>query len=143
METINGYYVDENNNRWNIDYYSIEEAKAASHSLTRCSDCSDCSYCSDCSRCLRCSRCSDCSGFKTNPNRYVGPTMGSRKSQTTTYWIGNNIQVVCGCFRGNLDEFEKRVKTIHTGTAYESQYMLYIKTLRVIFELESQLPEET
>lgn len=36
--------------------------------------------------------------------------MGSRNSNTTIYWNDkDNIQIVCGCFRGDIEKFEKKV----------------------------------
>ena len=67
MKKANGYYIDENNNRWDCNLYTEDQAKKNSESLIdcsycyRCSYCSDCSDCSDCSGCSGCSYCSDCS----------------------------------------------------------------------------------
>jgi len=70
MKKVNNYWVDENNNRWDVNIYTETQAKKNSASLINCSDCSDCSRCFrcsdcsdcfDCSRCFRCSDCSDCS----------------------------------------------------------------------------------
>ena len=61
MKIENGYYVDYNNNRWNCDFYTEEQAQKNSDSLINCSNCSYCSYCSGCSGCSNCSNCSGCS----------------------------------------------------------------------------------
>ena len=64
--------------------------------------------------------------------------MGSRNSQTTTYWIKDNIQVICGCFRGNLIEFENKVNETHKGNEYHKQYMNYISIVKTIMEMENK-----
>jgi len=63
--------------------------------------------------------------------------MGSRDSQTTTYWTDKEIQVVCGCFKGNLDEFENKVKEVHTGK-HLNDYSKYIHIVRSIMEMEKE-----
>ena len=104
-----------------------------------CSDCrycSDCSDCSDCSNCSNCKYCSNCSDFNRNPNRYTGNPIGSRRSQTTTYWLLGNIQVVCGCFRGNLSAFKEAVASKHKGNQHEQEYLQYIKIVETIMSME-------
>ena len=100
-----------------------------------CSGCSDCSDCSRCSWCSGCSGCSDCSDFKQNPNRYTGVQIGSRSSQTTTYWVGEMVQVVCGCFRGNITEFENAVTKKHGDNEHGRKYRRYINIVRKIMEM--------
>ncbi len=48
----------------------------------------------------------------------MSPVLGNRKSQTTIYFLAGNIQVVCGCFRGNLEQFQEAV-TEKYGTEHE------------------------
>lgn len=117
-----------------------------------CSDCSRCSYCSDCSRCSNssncsycsycsrcaycsycscCSYCSDCSEFKSNPERITSPTIGSRESQSTYYWNEEHEQLICGCFKGTLDEFEQRVKEVHGDNAHGIAYQNWIDKIRI------------
>ena len=60
-----------------------------------------------------------------NPTDYIviGP-IGSRNDCTTFYKTkDSNIRVVCGCFNGTLEEFEKAVKKTHEGTRHEKVYM--------------------
>jgi hypothetical protein len=97
-----------------------------------CRDCSDCSGCSYCRDCSGCSYCRDCSEIKSNPQRYVTPRIGSRNSQTSIYWTSKeDIQIICGCWRGNIQEFEKRVKEVHTGK-YLTDYMNQIKIFKYL-----------
>lgn len=63
------YFVDENNNKWNADYFSKETAEKLSNTLVNCTDCSKCSYRSDCSKCFNCSNCSYCFNYKEQPSR--------------------------------------------------------------------------
>ena len=108
VELKNGRYVDENNNSWNTAYETQESAEAKSKSL------------------IGCSRCSECSGYKQNPQRIVSPKLGSRDSQTSLYWVGENVQIVCGCFRGDIPAFRAAVVKKHAGTNHEKAYMAWI-----------------
>ena len=78
-----------------------------------CSDCRSCSSCSYCRYCRSCRSCSSCSDFKTNPQRITSSFLGSRNSQTTYYWDDKREQIICGCFKGTLEEFEEQVKITH------------------------------
>ena len=60
IRTENGWHIDANNNRWNADNYTIEQAEALSKTLI---DCSDCENCSDCQHCRGCRSCSYCVGW--------------------------------------------------------------------------------
>ena len=47
------------------------------------------------------------------------------------------VQVVCGCFRGNLEKFEKAVLETHKDNdLYREQYLKEIEKVKVLFELE-------
>ena len=152
-----GYFIDENNNRWSIEFYTLESATKKSESLNNClncfncsgcsycsrcsycsgcfncSDCSGCSYCSGCSRCSHCSDCSGCSGcsgFKENPQRLTSSKIGSRNSQTTVYWTDDKEEVICGCFKGTLDKFKIRVIEKHGNNEYAKQYLTFIEKVQ-------------
>jgi len=162
MKKIDGFYVDENNNKWSTEVETLETATAKSKTLIGCRDCSDCRYCSNCSNCSdcrycrycsycsscsscrdcsscsdcrycsNCSSCSDCSGYKENPQRIVSPRIGSRQRQTTVYWTGKeDVQVVCGCFKGSLEEFKKKVIAVHNNSEYCNQYLTFIEKVEV------------
>ena len=175
MEQINGYWVDENNNRWNIGIYTEEQAEKFSKSLVNCYNCHNCRNCSNCRNCNNCDNCCYCGGcrycdnchacdycrccsncnncrdcrycdncydYKQNPQRYITGKVDSRNAQTTFYYgeTKNNekeIQVVCGCFRGNLEDFEKAVLETHKDNdLYRKQYLKEIEKVKVLFELE-------
>ena len=193
LKQINGYWVDENNNRWNIEIYTEEEAEKCSKSLVNCYDCDNCgacgncrnckncnycNYCCDCLNCTDCTNCNDCCycchcrycrcccdcrycddcrycnncrncyycchccNYKQNPQKYTTDKVGSRNSQTTFYYgeTENNkkeIQVVCGCFRGSLEDFEKAIlKTHKDNDLYRKQYLKEIEKVKILFDLE-------
>ena len=97
-----------------VSYVSQSEADEQAKEMDKnnCSDCTNCYDCYDCSDCISCTNCSDCSDcrdFESNPERVVSPVLGSRNSQTTIYFLAENVRVVCGCFRGNLDQFQEAV----------------------------------
>jgi hypothetical protein len=101
-----------------------------------CRGCSDCSYCmgcrgcSDCSYCMGCSDCSDCSNFNYNPQRIISPVIGSRNDQTTYYFTSDHGQVVCGCFEGSMEEFEKAVNYNHGDNEHGKAYRHWIQAVR-------------
>lgn len=55
----------------------------------------------------------------------VGP-IGSRDDFTTFFSGEDGIYVSCGCFSGDIDEFEKAVEKTHAGTKHEKDYKLAI-----------------
>lgn len=99
-----------------------------------CSYCTDCSRCSDCSDCLDCSGCSDCKDFKKNPERITSKKIGSRNENTTIYFNCENLeltQVVCGCFRGNILEFEEKVDEVYgLGNKNGLEYNHFIQKVK-------------
>lgn len=168
MKKINNYWTDENNNIWNADIYTKKEAQEYSESLINCSDCSDCSdcrgcrdcrycsdcydchgcndchgssYCRDCSDCYDCSGCSycrGCRGYNINPQKYTTPQIGRRKSNTTIYWVGSNVQVVCGCFRGDIDAWKAAIKETHKDNdKHLKDYLKQVEIVKKIIELNA------
>ena len=136
MNKINNFYVDENNNRWDADIYTKSYAQTCSESLVNCHNCHNCGYCSDCNGCSKCHNCSDCNNYETNPQRYVTPKIGSRKDNTTIYWTDDNVQVVCGCFRGNVDEWEAKIKETHKyNEKHLKDYLEQVENIKKIMEL--------
>lgn len=46
------------------------------------------------------------------------------------------VQVVCGCFKGNLEEFEKAVLVTHKhNDLYQEQYLREIEKVKILFDL--------
>jgi hypothetical protein len=110
------------------------DCSSCSHcrSCRYCSDCSHCSYCrycSDCSYCRDCSYCSSCSDFKSNPQRITSHKIGSRESQTTYYWNEEKEQIVCGCFKGTLQEFKDAIKNEHKDNEHSKAYFKWIEAV--------------
>ena len=143
MKQIKGCWVDENNNKWICDLCTKEKAEQYSKTLVDCHDCCNCHYCHDCHNCHNCCNCLGCYDYKQNPQRYVTGYIGSRNKQTTFYYLdddemGNRkIQVACGCFRGNIEEFEQAVLKTHADNdEYREQYSKEIAKVKVLFELE-------
>ena len=60
MRTENEYYVDENNNKWDMEIFSKKEADECSETLVNCNNCYDCSYCKNCNDCNNCNDCYFC-----------------------------------------------------------------------------------
>ena len=163
MKHENGYWIDENGNRWND--CDKERAKELSSSMINCHDCCNCSYCRGCYDCCNCSYCRycrgcydcrdcrgcrgcrgcydcrGCRGYKIRPMQYVTSEIGSRNDNTIFYYgetdIGMSLQIVCGCFRGNLEVFEQAVLETHANNdIYREQYLKEIKKVKALFELE-------
>ena len=142
IKLIDGYWVI-GSNKWDASIYPQEQAEKYSKTLINCQNCincSDCSYCRSCSYCSYCSycrscsscrSCSDCSDFKTNPQRITSAILGSRNSQTTFYWNEEKEQIVCGCFKGTLEEFETKVKETHGDNDFAKGYFKWIELVRM------------
>lgn len=45
------------------------------------------------------------------------------------------VEVTCGCFKGSIEEFEKKVEETHSGTVYEKQYKAIIDVIKIKFGL--------
>jgi len=67
--------------------------------------------------------------------RYVTNNIGSRSSQTTFYWDKEGkVQVVCGCFRGDLNEFKEKVSKVHLGTIHLDVYLKQIEVVEYLIK---------
>ena len=157
---VSNRFVDEFNNSWSSIFEDIDSATKKSESLMNCrdcrdcrdcsycgscSDCSDCGSCSDCSNCHDCSDCLDCrncrycrdcsscSGFLVNPMMYRTPKIGSRNSNTVVYWTNKeDSQVICGCFRGNIEQFKEKVLNVHSQTEHLQPYLKQIEIMEYL-----------
>jgi len=56
--------------------------------------------------------------------------LGSRNSQTTYYWNEEKEQIVCGCFRGTLQEFEEKIKETHEDNDFAKDYFDWINAVK-------------
>ena len=62
--------------------------------------------------------------------------IGSRDGYTTIFHTDKGIFVQCGCFKGTLEEFEKKVKETHQGNKHERDYLALIEFVKVKFEVK-------
>ena len=56
----------------------------------------------------------------------VGP-IGSRNGYTTIYHTDKGVFVSCGCFRGTLDEFAKKVEETHGDNNHARDYKALVE----------------
>ena len=63
----------------------------------------------------------------------VGP-IGSRNGYTTIYHTDKGIFVRCGCFRGSLNEFSKKVKKTHGESKHAKDYLTLIDFVKVKYD---------
>lgn len=101
---------------------------------TCCDNCINCRCCRNCQNCHVCMECYDCIDYAENPMRYVTPKIGSRNDQTSVYWTNkDDVQIVCGCFRGDLEFFTKRVRETYPDpeNLYRIQYEKQIKIIKM------------
>ena len=62
---------------------------------------------------------------------------GSCNRHTHAYKTkGNKVEITCGCFRGSLEEFEKKVEETHKGKIYEKQYKAIINLIKIKFGID-------
>lgn len=135
MKKINNYWVDENNNKWSCSLYTEEQAIKNCSSCIDCHDCMDCYGCHGCRDCSGCHGCHGCSDYTHNPNRYAQKGLGANWNNTCIYWDKEqtNIQVVCGCFRGSIEEFKKAVINKYSKN---HDYIKYANIALKIMEFE-------
>ena len=126
---IDGYWVI-GKNKWNAHIFTKEQAEKYAATLINCENCIDCSDCSGCSYCSGCLDCRDCSYFKTNQQRITSPTLGSRKSQTTYHWNEEKEEIICGCFKGTLEQFRAKVKETHGDNEFAQGYLKWIDAVK-------------
>ena len=61
---------------------------------------------------------------------------GSANRHTHAYLTKDNkVEITCGCFKGSIEEFEKKVEKTHSGTVYEKQYKAIINVIKIKFGL--------
>ena len=61
---------------------------------------------------------------------------GSANRHTHAYLTKDNkVEITCGCFKGSIEEFEKKVEETHSGTVYEKQYKAIIDVIKIKFGL--------
>lgn len=60
--------------------------------------------------------------------------LGTVHRTTTVYRTPGGIEIVCGCFRGNLEQFRKQVEVSRTGKVRE-EYLKFAELAEVYFEI--------
>ena len=60
----------------------------------------------------------------------VGP-IGSRNGYTTIYHTDKGVFVSCGCFRGTLDEFAKKVEKTHGDNNHARDYKALVEFVKM------------
>ena len=72
-----------------------------------------------------------------NDNEHCGfDGFGSCNRHTHAYLTKEKkVEITCGCFRGSIEEFEKKVEETHSGTIYEKQYKAIINVIKIKFGL--------
>ena len=69
--------------------------------------------------------------------------IGSRNDTATFFRCRDgSINVVCGCFFGNLDEFAKKVRKTHGDNDHAKVYMLAIDMAKIRISTEKEKTEE-
>lgn len=72
--------------------------------------------------------------LKSDVDHCVFDCFGSSNRHTHAYLTRDNaVEITCGCFRGSIEEFEKKVKNTHAGTVYENQYNAIINVIKIKF----------
>jgi hypothetical protein len=114
--------IDKNNNSWDLLTHTEEVTEMCSRSLINCSR--------SLINCSNLHNCSNCSDYEKNPERITSPIIGSRHSNTTIYFDKTKTTVVCGCFIGTLEEFEKKIKEKYGNNEYAKEYFAWIKKVK-------------
>ena len=77
----------------------------------------------------------------------VGP-IGSRGGYTTIFHTDKGVFVVCGCFRGTIEEFAKKVEETHGDNRHAMDYKALIEFVKKRYGAEAsgecveRLPDE-
>jgi hypothetical protein len=51
------------------------------------------------------------------------------------YWTTKeDILIICGCYRGNLTEFEERVKSVYNSGQYRDEYLKEIEIMKYLID---------
>ena len=63
--------------------------------------------------------------------------LGSENRNTTFFKCKDgHIHVSCGCFSGNIEEFENKVKETHGDNKYAKEYLACIQVVKIHFEID-------
>lgn len=62
----------------------------------------------------------------------AGP-IGSRDDVTTAFRTLNGVRIKCGCFYGNIEEFEEKIKGTHGDNKHAKEYLALAELLKIRF----------
>ena len=63
--------------------------------------------------------------------------LGSENRNATFFKCKDgHIHVSCGCFSGNIEEFENKVKETHGDNKYAKEYLACIQVVKIHFEID-------
>ena len=62
----------------------------------------------------------------------AGP-IGSRDDVTTAFRTLNGARIKCGCFYGNIEEFEEKIKGTHGDNKHAKEYLALAELLKIRF----------
>ena len=63
--------------------------------------------------------------------------LGSENRNSTFFKCKDgHIHVSCGCFSGNIEEFENKVKETHGDNKYAKEYLACIQVVKIHFEID-------
>ena len=73
-----------------------------------------------------------------NNNEHCGfDCFGSVGRHTHAYKTqSGKVEIICGCFRGSIEEFEAQVKKTHQGNEFERQYIAIAEVIKIKFGLK-------
>ena len=84
---------------------------------------------------LRCADLGEWGKLQSSSDILIVGAIGSRNGYTTIFHTDKGVFVMCGCFKGTLDEFEAKVKETHKGNKHKRDYLALIQFAKVKFEL--------
>ena len=61
--------------------------------------------------------------------------IGSRNSRTLFFKTDKGVFVRCGCFRGDLEKFIKKVKETHGDSKHARDYLALVEFIKIKFDL--------
>ena len=69
----------------------------------------------------------------SNNNEHCGfDCFGSANRHIHAYKTqSGKVEIICGCFRGSIEEFEEQVKKTHQGNEFERQYMAIAEVIKI------------
>lgn len=74
-----------------------------------------------------------------NNNRWCSfSCFGSANRTTTVYTTKIGIEIICGCFRGDLKAFIAKVKETHGDSKFGREYMAMVEIIKIKFDIKDR-----